>query len=45
MAAEMALAKAGAKGACAGSPTPPQKPPVGAMTTSTLGISFKRIMR
>ena len=33
------------KTACPGSPTPPQKPPVGSITTSTLGISRKRSMR
>ncbi len=38
-AAKIALQSAGITGALAGSPTPPQKPPVGASTTSTLGIS------
>ena len=45
IAAETAFTTAGGIGACAGSPTPPQKPPVGAITTSTLGISASFIMR
>ena len=45
VAAAMALTSAGASGACAGSPTPPQKPPVQAMTDCTLGISLSRIIR
>src|SRR5258707_991488 len=45
VAAKIALHTAGAIDAWPGSPTPPQKPPEGASTTSTLGISRRRIMR
>ena len=45
VAAKIALHTAGDTGALAGSPTPPQKPPVGASTTSTFGISASRISR
>ena len=45
VAANIALHTAGAIDACPGSPTPPQNPPEGASTTSTLGISGMRIMR
>jgi hypothetical protein len=45
VAAKIALQIAGAMEAWPGSPTPPQKPPDGAITTSTLGISARRIMR
>src|SRR6266446_5196834 len=43
VAAKIALSTAGAATAIVGSPTPPQKSPVGMMTTSTLGISSIRI--
>ena len=45
VAAKIALHTAGAIDAWPGSPTPPQNPPEGASTTSTLGISRRRIMR
>ena len=45
VAAKIALHTAGAIDAWPGSPTPPQNPPEGASTTSTLGISRNRIMR
>jgi len=45
VAAKIALHTAGAIDAWPGSPTPPQKPPVGAITISTLGISRRRIIR
>src|SRR5207302_923631 len=45
VAAKRALHTAGAIAAWPGSPTPPQKPPEGASTTSTFGISRSRIMR
>ncbi len=44
-AAKIALHTAGAIDAWPGSPTPPQKPPEGASTTSILGISRRRIIR
>ena len=43
IAAKIALSTAGAATAIVGSPTPPQKSPVGTTTTSTLGISSMRI--
>ena len=43
VAAKIALSTAGAATAIVGSPTPPQKSPVGMMTTSTFGISSIRI--
>ncbi len=43
VAAKIALSTAGAATAIVGSPTPPQKSPLGMMTTSTLGISSIRI--
>ena len=45
VAAKIALHTAGAIDAWPGSPTPPQNPPEGASTTSTLGISRRRIIR
>ncbi len=45
VAAKIALQTAGAIDAWPGSPTPPQNPPEGASTTSTLGISRSRIIR
>ncbi len=45
VAAKIALQTAGAIDAWPGSPTPPQNPPEGASTTSTCGISRRRIMR
>jgi len=45
VAAKIALHTAGAIDAWPGSPTPPQNPPEGASTTSTLGISRSRIIR
>ncbi len=45
VAAKIALQTAGAIDAWPGSPTPPQNPPEGASTTSTLGISRRRIIR
>ena len=45
VAAKIALQTAGAIDAWPGSPTPPQNPPEGASTTSTSGISRRRIMR
>jgi len=45
VAAKIALHTAGAIDAWPGSPTPPQNPPDGASTTSTLGISRRRIIR
>jgi hypothetical protein len=45
VAANIALQTAGAIDAWPGSPTPPQNPPEGASTTSTLGISRSRINR
>src|SRR3984893_4943969 len=43
VAAKIALSTAGAATAIVGSPTPPQKSPVGTTTTSTFGISSMRI--
>src|SRR6266481_1129805 len=43
VAAKIALSTAGAATAIVGSPTPPQKSPVGRMTVSTCGISSMRI--
>src|SRR5439155_22600906 len=43
VAAKIALSTAGAATAIVGSPTPPQKSPVGMMTTSTFGIPSIRI--
>ena len=43
VAAKMALSTAGAATAIVGSPTPPQKPPLGTSTDSTRGISASRI--
>ncbi len=43
VAAKIALSTAGAATEIVGSPTPPQKSPVGMMTTSTFGISSIRI--
>jgi hypothetical protein len=43
VAAKIALSTAGAATAIVGSPTPPQKSPLGTMTTSTFGISSIRI--
>ena len=43
VAAKIALSTAGAATEIVGSPTPPQKSPVGTMTTSTFGISSMRI--
>ena len=45
VAAKIALQTAGAIDAWPGSPTPPQNPPEGASTTSTVGISRRRIIR
>ena len=42
VAAKIALHSAGATTATGGSPTPPQKPPLGTMTVSTLGICASR---
>jgi hypothetical protein len=43
VAAKQALSTAGAAMQIVGSPTPPQKPPLGMMIDSTLGISLIRI--
>ena len=43
VAAKIALSTAGAATAIVGSPTPPQKSPVGTMTVSTCGISSMRM--
>jgi hypothetical protein len=44
VAARMALSTAGATTEIVGSPTPPQKSPVGTITVSTLGISARRMI-
>src|SRR5579859_3299817 len=41
VAANTALHRAGASGITGGSPTPPQKPPLGTSTVSTFGISAR----